>query len=513
MTLAFVPEGADDPEAADVGHARPAHRRPDTTGARRRAPRSSEPRRAGSSDRRRATPPPRRRPPDDGRPRERADDQRFVRAVVLVGGFGTRLRPLTLHHPEADAPDRPPADDRAGARPPGRPRRRPRRCCRSATGPTPSSRRFPDGPCAGVALHYAVEPEPLDTAGAIRFAALDAGDRRPFLVVNGDVLTDLDVGALVALPPTRPAPRARSHLTPVEDPSAFGVVPTDDDGRVRRVRREAAARRGAHQPDQRRHLRARAFGARPHRRVIAGCPSSGRPSRRWWTRAAVRARDGDATGSTPARRSNTSRRTSTCSAARALRVDGDQHPTPVIDETAVVERSLVGPGCRHRAAARRCTGSVLMASAVVGGAGPGPRLGHRAAVRPSVPARRSIASVVGDGVAVEARRAARRCPAPGARLDASARHGRCRVHRLEPRRSAPGRGSQRRRGRQPRHREAREPRRGTAERRTPSRSTTSTSEPQSSWPWPSARSPRSCSTSPRRPTSGCRLLIPRSTPR
>src|SRR5207249_159159 len=57
---------------------------------------------------------------------------------------------------------------------------------------------YPIGVCAGVELHYAVEPEPLDTAGAIRFAARDAGVDERFLVCNGDVLTDLDVSALVA---------------------------------------------------------------------------------------------------------------------------------------------------------------------------------------------------------------------------------------------------------------------------------------------------------------------------
>jgi mannose-1-phosphate guanylyltransferase len=51
------------------------------------------------------------------------------------------------------------------------------------------------------------------------------------VVVNGDVLTDLDVAALVQFHRTHGG-QATIHLTPVEDPSAFGVVPTDDDGRV-----------------------------------------------------------------------------------------------------------------------------------------------------------------------------------------------------------------------------------------------------------------------------------------
>jgi mannose-1-phosphate guanylyltransferase len=90
---------------------------------------------------------------------------------------------------------------------------------------------YPDGICAGVDLHYAVEPEPLDTAGAIRFAARDAGIGERFVVVNGDVMTDLDVGALVARHRDRGA-EATIHLIPVDDPSRYGVVPTDEDGRV-----------------------------------------------------------------------------------------------------------------------------------------------------------------------------------------------------------------------------------------------------------------------------------------
>jgi mannose-1-phosphate guanylyltransferase len=82
-------------------------------------------------------------------------------------------------------------------------------------------------------LHYAVEPEPLDTGGAIRFAADHAGIDDTFVVVNGDVLTDLDVGRLVAFHRDKRA-EASIHLTPVDDPSAYGVVDLDDDGRVRR---------------------------------------------------------------------------------------------------------------------------------------------------------------------------------------------------------------------------------------------------------------------------------------
>jgi mannose-1-phosphate guanylyltransferase len=90
---------------------------------------------------------------------------------------------------------------------------------------------YPEGQCAGVALTYAVEDAPLDTAGAIRFAALRARLHETFVVVNGDVLTGLDVTGLVRFHLDRKA-EATIALTPVENPSAFGVVPTDDKGRV-----------------------------------------------------------------------------------------------------------------------------------------------------------------------------------------------------------------------------------------------------------------------------------------
>jgi mannose-1-phosphate guanylyltransferase len=90
---------------------------------------------------------------------------------------------------------------------------------------------YPDGRCAGVKLTYAVEPEPLDTAGAIGFAARHAGIDDTFVVVNGDVLTDLDVAALFARHRAVGA-EGTIALTPVDDPSRYGVVPTDADGRV-----------------------------------------------------------------------------------------------------------------------------------------------------------------------------------------------------------------------------------------------------------------------------------------
>jgi mannose-1-phosphate guanylyltransferase len=155
-----------------------------------------------------------------------------MRAVVLVGGFGTRLRPLTATIPKPMLPvgHRPIVENLV-------------RSLASAGitevtlalgfKPEPFLAAFPDGTCAGVDLRYAVEPEPLDTAGAIAFAARASGIDDTFVVVNGDVLTDLDVAALIAFH-RRTGAEGTLHLTPVDDPSAFGVVDLAPDGRVRR---------------------------------------------------------------------------------------------------------------------------------------------------------------------------------------------------------------------------------------------------------------------------------------
>ena len=82
---------------------------------------------------------------------------------------------------------------------------------------------------AASTVRYVVEDEPLGTAGAIRFAAEGIDER--FVVCNGDVLTDLDLGAMVRFHDERGA-EATISLTQVEDPSAFGVVPTRADGEV-----------------------------------------------------------------------------------------------------------------------------------------------------------------------------------------------------------------------------------------------------------------------------------------
>ena len=173
-----------------------------------------------------------------------------MQAVILVGGFGTRLRPLTRDIPKQMLPvvDRP-IIEHVVAHLAGHGVTRV--VLSLGFRPEAFADAYPDGTCAGLPLHYAVEPEPLDTAGAVRFAALEAGIGAgtgtgtgtgtgpgsgsegcdTFLVLNGDVLTDLDIGAMVASHRAAGA-EATLALTEVDDPSRYGVVPTDAEGRV-----------------------------------------------------------------------------------------------------------------------------------------------------------------------------------------------------------------------------------------------------------------------------------------
>jgi mannose-1-phosphate guanylyltransferase len=156
-----------------------------------------------------------------------------MQAIVLVGGEGTRLRPLTetVPKPALTLVDRPflaymiewlaghGVDEVV-----------------LACGFLPDVLREAlagEEERAGVSISYVVEPERRGTAGAIRFAADELGDRLEdrFLALNGDVLTDLDLSALL-LAHANSGARATIALHPVEDSSAYGLVSTDSSGKV-----------------------------------------------------------------------------------------------------------------------------------------------------------------------------------------------------------------------------------------------------------------------------------------
>ncbi len=153
-----------------------------------------------------------------------------MKAVILAGGEGTRLRPLTCNTPKPMAPilNRPFLEhmishlkghgvDHAALT--------------ISYLPEVIRSHFGDGRDYGLGLSYALEEEPLGTAGAVKNVESELDGT--FYVLNGDIFTDLDLkdmarfhresGALVTI-----------SLTQVENPSAFGVVETDPQGRVLR---------------------------------------------------------------------------------------------------------------------------------------------------------------------------------------------------------------------------------------------------------------------------------------
>ncbi|MDG4861612.1 NDP-sugar synthase, partial [Streptomyces sp. T-3] len=156
----------------------------------------------------------------------------MTEAILLVGGQGTRLRPVTVHTPKPMVPV-------AGV--PFLAHQIARAVaagvdhivlatCYLAEVFEPY---FGDGSAFGVRLEYVVEDAPLGTGGAIRHAAerLTCGDDDPVLVFNGDILTGLDIAGLVGSHRTAGAD-VTLHLARVDDPRAFGLVPTDAAGRV-----------------------------------------------------------------------------------------------------------------------------------------------------------------------------------------------------------------------------------------------------------------------------------------
>ena len=151
-----------------------------------------------------------------------------MQALILAGGEGTRLRPLTTTHPKPVVPlvDRPfigfMLDWLRG---------------HGVTDVVMSCGHMADGVRAvlgdgsgfGVRLSFVEEPRPLGTGGALKFAEDRLEDR--FLMLNGDVLTDIDLTAQLAQHEATGA-RATLALYPVEDPSAYGLVRLAPDTQV-----------------------------------------------------------------------------------------------------------------------------------------------------------------------------------------------------------------------------------------------------------------------------------------
>lgn len=156
----------------------------------------------------------------------------MLEAILLVGGQGTRLRPLTIDTPKPMLPvaGRPCTEHQIA-------RLREAGVTRVVLGTSYRAEVFAeyfgDGSAFGVELVCVTEDEPLGTGGAIRNVvdALRSGPEDPVLILNGDVLSGHDMAAQVA---HHRATRAdvTLHLINVDDPRPFGLVPTDSHGRV-----------------------------------------------------------------------------------------------------------------------------------------------------------------------------------------------------------------------------------------------------------------------------------------
>ncbi len=153
-----------------------------------------------------------------------------MQALILAGGKGTRLRPLTIHTPKPVVPivNKPFLNyqidllKRAGVTD---------ITLSLSYQPGKIEEIFADGQDYGVRIHYAVEASPLGTGGAYKNA--EQYLKETAIVFNGDVLTDMDLAKIVATHKEKKA-AATVVLVPVENVSAYGVVETDADGRVQR---------------------------------------------------------------------------------------------------------------------------------------------------------------------------------------------------------------------------------------------------------------------------------------
>src|SRR5580765_2911859 len=153
-----------------------------------------------------------------------------MKAVIMAGGEGSRLRPLTSNQPKPMMPlvNLPMMEHIVGLL---RRHNFEEIVVTLAFMPNAIRTYFGDGSEFGVRMVYATEEQPLGTAGSVR-NAMDELDER-FLVISGDVLTDIDLGKIVSFHDERKA-LATIGLVAVENPLEFGIVITREDGSIER---------------------------------------------------------------------------------------------------------------------------------------------------------------------------------------------------------------------------------------------------------------------------------------
>jgi mannose-1-phosphate guanylyltransferase len=272
-----------------------------------------------------------------------------VIAVVLVGGEGTRLRPLTYTTPKPMLPiaNRPFLEHQVEHL---RSHGVDRIVLACGYKPDAIQAHF------GSELEYVVEPEPLGTGGAIAYAAREAGISETFVACNGDVLTDLDLTALVAFHRHRRA-RMTIALHPVDDPSRYGVVATDEQGAV-----TAFIEKPPPGSTPVRTINAGTYVAEPD--VLDLIPPGGSVSVEYDVFPRIVGEGLYALADEGAWRDIGTPESFLAANLEWMPSGGLVDPTADVDPTASVERSVVGPGCRIGARAR-VRESVVLAGALV----------------------------------------------------------------------------------------------------------------------------------------------------
>ncbi len=263
-----------------------------------------------------------------------------MKAVIMAGGEGTRLRPLTSNQPKPMVPmvNRPLMEHIV--------------LLLKKHGITDIvvtvqflaslvRTYFGDGEDLGVSLAYATEESPLGTAGSVKNAegALD----ETFLVISGDALTDIDLEKVAAFHREKGA-LATVVLSRQPNPLEYGIVIADERGPHRAVPREARLGAGLQRHGEHRHLRSRAGDLRAHpgrrrrstsRRICSRCSSS---RARRSTATSPRA-----TGATSERSRRTCARTRTCSSAS---VDTEIAGFEIADGVWIDDGAIVDPDAK-----------------------------------------------------------------------------------------------------------------------------------------------------------------------
>jgi NDP-sugar pyrophosphorylase family protein len=361
-----------------------------------------------------------RRHPRHADQRGGALDRSQVTAVILAGGQGTRLRPLTLHTPKPIVPllnvpflayqldllRRHGVTD----------------VVLSCSYMVDEVRRtLADGAAYGVKLRYAVEVEPLGTAGGVRNAMDLVGGL--VLVLNGDVLTDADLSAMLGFHAARGAV-ATIDLFPVPDPRAYGLVETGPAGRVLRfiekpepsevttdtinagiylLERELLARIPEDKPSS---IEREFFPGL----LADGLPFFGWVGRHYWLDIGSPAKYRQAQQDLMAGMVETTARQPPDAAGRAIAAEVAVAPTATITGPCVIGAgSRLEPGCRVGPGTVLGEGCVVGQGATVSGAilWSGVSVGGDAILRDCIigaGARLGVAAQVGPGVVIEAGR-------------------------------------------------------------------------------------------------------------